>query len=123
VSVDRARDDQVSPLCFVLVDDRCPLAVVIHPGHQMVIYYDRRGCPAHTHHVLLEISTIGQPDRRDAQPDERILIDQALAIDLPLRAVVTQSQSDGTSRPLTATAHGRYADALAQGECASRQGH
>lgn len=35
MGVDRARYDLVSPSRLVLVDDRCTLAVVTHPGHQI----------------------------------------------------------------------------------------
>jgi hypothetical protein len=36
VGVDRARDGQVSPTGLVLIDDRGALAVVAHPGHQIL---------------------------------------------------------------------------------------
>src|SRR5215831_16321545 len=36
VSVDRAGDRQVSPTGLVLIDDRGALAVVAHPGHQIL---------------------------------------------------------------------------------------
>src|SRR5262249_2163892 len=36
VSVDRARDDQVSPTCLMLINDRRALTVVTHPGHQIL---------------------------------------------------------------------------------------
>ena len=35
VGVDRARDDQVSPACLVLVDDRCTLTVVAMNAHEL----------------------------------------------------------------------------------------
>ena len=36
VSVDRAGDGQVSPTSLMLIDDRGALAVVAHPGHQIL---------------------------------------------------------------------------------------
>src|SRR5262249_38841129 len=74
------------------------------PPHQqhpvLVIDPNRRGRPANALDVLLELGSIGQPDRRDAQPDERVLITQPLTVDLPLRTLtaLTSHSPDGTWR-------------------------
>jgi hypothetical protein len=58
------------------------------PPHQqypvLIIHYGGRSGPAHADDVLLELSAIRQAHRSDTQPDERVLINQALAEDLPL---------------------------------------
>jgi len=35
VSVDRINDGGAGAACFVLVNDRSTLAIVVHPGHQV----------------------------------------------------------------------------------------
>ena len=53
VSVDRARDDLVSPSCLVLVDDRSALAVVSHSRHQIL-----QACPAGCGEVVAGVPEI-----------------------------------------------------------------
>jgi hypothetical protein len=90
VSVDRARDDQVSPLCFVLVDDRCPLAVVTHPGHQ-ILEARAASCGEVVPGVpeIMKVQAFGA-DRPDGVRPGRHLVE----VDAPQRAALGTGKDD-----------------------------
>jgi hypothetical protein len=79
VGVDCARDGQVSPSCFVLIDDRGAFAVVPHPGHQ-IFQARAAGCRKVVPGVpeIVKVQAFGT-DRPDGVRPSRYLVEVAAA--------------------------------------------